>query len=116
MIIEEESDEEGADDDNDNRFLTRNRQEPKIFSLSEVAQAFSHFTYLESCRKRLVCDLQGVYDEKANLLKFSDPVIHYYNSNRLDRRNVHGRTDRGRKGNVMFFETHHEHCGHLCRL
>ena len=79
-------------------------------------QAFSHFSYSESHRRRLVCDLQGVYDERENILKFSDPVIHYFNQHREDRRGVHGRTDRGKKGMAQFFDTHKEQCGHLCRL
>jgi hypothetical protein len=106
-MIEEDGEEE--DDEG-------GRDEPVIFTPSEVAQAFSHYTYLASGRKRLVCDLQGVYDEKVRLLKFSDPVIHYHNSQRLDRQFVHGRTDRGKKGIAMFFATHREHCGHLCKL
>ena len=88
-----------------------------VFTPSEVAQAFSHFTYRASGRKRLVCDLQGVFDEKENILQFSDPVIHYYNPYRSDRCKVHGATDRGGKGVAMFFETHRQnHCGYLCRL
>ena len=89
---------------------------PIVFSASEVAQAFSHFSHAASGRKRLICDLQGVFDESTNMLKFSDPVIHYFNSRRQDRRRVHGRTDLGRKGMAMFLETHKDCCGHLCRL
>ena len=88
-----------------------------IFTLAQVAQAFSHFSYLHSDHKRLVCDLQGVYDEKKNILPFSDPVIHYYNPLRTDRRGVHGRTDRGRDGIKDFFATHScKEQGHLCQL
>jgi len=108
--IEEGSEDEDEEDDE------RNVEHPIVFTPSEVAQAFSHFTYFVTGRKRLVCDLQGIFDEKENILKFSDPVIHYYNHRREDRRFVHGRTDRGRKGCAMFFATHHDHCGHLCRL
>ena len=113
---------EGSEDDDSSE--TDGEQEARVepfqsvvFSPHEVAQAFSHFTYWASGRKRLVCDLQGVFDEKENVLRFSDPVIHYYNPHRKDRRQVHGRTDRGGKGVAMFFETHREeHCGHLCKL
>lgn len=103
---------EGSDEEDEEH--TAQQIEPKVFSASEVAQAFSHFTYWATGRKRLVCDLQGVFDAKDNLLKLSDPVIHYYHCGRSDRRFVHGRTDRGRKGIAMFFETHE--CGHLCLL
>ena len=91
-----------------------------VFSPSEVAQAFSHFSYIDSYRRRLVCDLQGVYDQDENVLLFSDPVIHYHHPDGEHlgdhRRNRYGRTDRGRAGIAMFFDTHHEFCGHLCRL
>jgi hypothetical protein len=116
MIEEDEEEEEEDEDDHEGGFLPYRSVDPIEFTPSEVAQAFSHYTYLASGRKRLVCDLQGVYDEKVRLLKFSDPVIHYHNSQRLDRQFVHGRTDRGKKGIAMFFATHHEHCGHLCKL
>ena len=88
-----------------------------VFSPFEVAQAFSHFSYLASGRKRLVCDLQGVYDEARNTMILSDPVIHYWNPvGTNERRRVHGNTDYGRKGMDDFFASHRHHCGHLCRL
>jgi hypothetical protein len=117
--IAEDDEEEDSDDDNNSIAddgLSSQAVPKKRFTPSEVAQAFSHFSYQATGRKRLVCDLQGVYDEKDNVLKFSDPVIHYYNARRLERRSVHGRTDLGRKGMAMFFETHKDCCGHLCRL
>jgi hypothetical protein len=86
------------------------------FTPFEVAQAFSHFTYWATGKKRLVCDLQGVYDDKRNILDFSDPVIHYYNHLDRGRRKVHGGTDHGKDGMAKFFDTHHEHCGRLCKL
>jgi hypothetical protein len=111
-IIEEGSDDEDEEEsDEDERHIV-----PILYTPSQVAQAFSHFSYCESRRRRLVCDLQGVYDEKNNVLRFSDPAIHYYNHLREDRRMVHGRTDRGRKGIGMFFETHKDNCSLLCKL
>ncbi|VEU44405.1 unnamed protein product [Pseudo-nitzschia multistriata] len=86
------------------------------FSVSEVAQAFSHFSYIASGKKRLICDLQGVFDERSNTLKLTDPVVHYFNYRRQHKKRVHGRTDRGREGMAMFFDTHRDCCGHLCRL
>ena len=112
--INEGSEEE--DDDDEEEFVNQCRGKAIQFTPSQVAQAFSHFSYIASGRKRLVCDLQGVYDETENLLKFSDPVIHYYDSHRGLRRCVHGRTDLGQKGFAMFFETHNANCGHLCKL
>jgi Mg-chelatase subunit ChlD len=111
-IIEEGSDdEEEEESDGDETHIV-----PVLYTPSQVAQAFSHFSYCESHRRRLVCDLQGVYDEKHNVLRFSDPAIHYYNHLREDRRMVHGRTDRGRKGIGMFFETHKDNCSLLCKI
>jgi Mg-chelatase subunit ChlD len=114
--IEEESEDEEDEeaDDISNKVRAKGKIEPKVFSASEVAQAFSHFTYLATGRKRLVCDLQGVYNENARMLHLSDPVIHYYNGTYGHRTKVHGDTDRGQKGMRMFFATHE--CGHLCRL
>lgn len=115
-MIEEGSEEEEEDGDSEENHHGHVPIRAITFTPFEVAQAFSHYTYKASGRKRLVCDLQGVFDQDNNELIFSDPVIHYYNDARQDRRKVHGFTDRGRKGIAMFFDTHHEHCGHLCRL
>ena len=88
-----------------------------VFTPFEVAQAFSHFSYIASRKKRLVCDLQGVYDEANNVLLLSDPVIHYYNPSAYScRKNVHGRTDHGKEGIYKFFDSHFDHCGPLCRI
>jgi hypothetical protein len=112
LIEEESEDEESENEGSESEHFESNIHFVKVFTASEVAQAFSHFTYWASGRKRLVCDLQGVYDEKDNVLRLSDPVIHHTSSS--GRTQVHGRTDRGRKGKAMFFETHE--CTHLCRL
>ena len=107
---------EGEEEDDDEVHPELRKIIPKVFSASEVAQAFSHFSYYATGKKRLICDLQGVFDANENLLRFSDPVIHYHNPNKLERRSVHGRTDLGKKGMAMFFDTHKDCCGHLCRL
>ncbi|GKZ00218.1 hypothetical protein MPSEU_000974700 [Mayamaea pseudoterrestris] len=112
-LIEEGSEDDESDDEgSESEHAGTNIHFVKVFTASEVAQAFSHFTYWATGRKRLVCDLQGVYDEKDNVLRLSDPVIHHTSSS--GRKHVHGRTDRGRKGKAMFFETHK--CSALCRL
>jgi len=64
------------------------RVESKLSTASEVAQTFSHFSYYATGKERLVCDLQGVYNEKENVLKLSDPVIHYYNPGKLSEKLV----------------------------
>ena len=110
--------EDDEDEDSSASVSTTEEEKPLAikFSASEVAQAFSHFSYMATGRKRLICDLQGVFDEKSNTLMFTDPVIHYFNYRKQERKNVHGRTDQGRKGMAMFFDTHKECCGRLCRL
>ena len=82
------------------------------YSAAEVAQAFSHFTYVVTGRKRLVCDLQGVASDR--MIRLSDPVIHYHDQGCPTRRQVHGQTDRGRKGISLFFRSHE--CGSLCQI
>jgi len=110
--IEEGSEDEEEDSESESQPNISNNKVSSIFSQSEVAQAFSHFSYWATGRKRLICDLQGVFDEKTNILRLSDPVIHYYNQHNETRQNVHGMTDRGRKGIRMFWATHE--CSRLC--
>jgi len=63
-------------------------------SKDEVAQAFSHFTFIFSRKKMLICDLQGVYDSSQKMLCFTDPVIHYHNALKKGmKRGNYGRTD-----------------------
>eukprot|EP00977_Amphora_coffeiformis_P005172 scaffold1112_cov92-Amphora_coffeaeformis.AAC.8 len=87
---------------------------PVLFDSEEVAQAFSHFTFCASGGKRLVCDLQGMYDEDHRRLRLSDPVIHYFNYGKERRTQRHGRTDLGRAGMAMFQHSHE--CNPLCHL
>jgi Alpha-kinase family len=98
---------EGSEDEEDDEpnVPTPSLGQQRIeFTPFEVAQAFSHFAYRATWRKRLVCDLQGAFDQQSNVLRLSDPVIHYYNNLETHRRNVHGNTDRGRKGAALFFD------------
>ena len=92
----------------------------------EVAQAFSHFSYVIGGRRILICDLQGVYDRSRKLLQFTDPVIHYNDNpnwtplqhpaagKKSNHFNKYGRTDRGSKGIEDFLQTHV--CNGLCEL
>lgn len=82
----------------------------------EVAQAFSHFSYIQSGKKMLICDLQGVYNAPKNVLRFTDPVIHYHDARKegARRRGAYGKTDMGQKGIQNFFRTHE--CNALCDL
>jgi hypothetical protein len=81
---------------------------------SEVAQAFSHFSYFHSGKKIVLCDLQGEYDKREKLFRFTDPVIHYYDRHNPGKRSLYGRTDFGRKGIETFMDNHK--CNRLCQL
>ena len=78
--------------------------------VSEVPQAFSHFTFEDTDRKKLVCDMQGVWNSTDGYV-LTDPVVHYVSKS--GRRHLNGATDKGHDGVVKFFETHK--CGALCR-
>jgi hypothetical protein len=80
----------------------------------DVAQAFSHFSYIYGGRSSLICDLQGIYDRKEKLLQFTDPVIHYHNVLKENKRGQYGRTDRGEKGIQDFLDSHDCNC--LCDI
>lgn len=99
----------------------RNSNAPLAFDpkAEDFLQAFSHFSYVHSHRKILVCDLQGVKshaswtgdDVLAGVFELTDPVIHYRS---LNRKQVYGKTDMGYKGVRRFFETYD--CNDVCRL
>lgn len=83
------------------------------FSVHDIPQAFSHFTYLASGRRFLICDLQGVLNTKLSspVFEFTDPAIHY---KKLTDRVDFGRTDRGEVGIQEFLQSHE--CTPLCRM
>ena len=97
---------------------------------SDYLQAFSHFTYMFTNRKLLVCDLQGVYNTDIvpqPMYELTDPAIHYDDNNnnrgsttysdssRIGRRILDfGRTDKGCKGIQEFFKTHK--CTCICKM
>ena len=107
-LIEDEDEEESDEED------AGEQGSDDVICVDEIPQAFSHFTYRYTKRKVLVCDLQGVLSTAGThppRFEFTDPVIHF--PSRSGRRNVFGRTDRGRKGIKDFFRSHN--CGPLCR-
>ncbi len=74
----------------------------------DIPQTFSHFTYQKSKKCLMVVDLQGVlYEDKTdgNVYKLTDPVIHKQKvkNRRKFRHWSFGRTDRGKKGRVLYF-------------
>ena len=95
--------------------ISSNRRTPIIrVTPGEVAQAFSHFSYVFTNKTRLVCDLQGIYDEGLSLFKLTDPVIHYHNCFKEHNTKIYGRSDMGRRGIKAFLNSHK--CNNLCRL
>lgn len=106
--IELETIEEGDEDDSGSEEEQDFKRE--TYTPFEVAQAFSHYSYWASGKTRLICDLQGNFDEKKNMLSLSDPVIHSDTESGM----YYGRTDRKRKGMSMFFATHK--CNKLCHI
>lgn len=80
----------------------------------EVAQAFSHFSYIFGGRKMLICDLQGEYDRSNKVLRLTDPVIHYHDVMKENNGGRYGRTDRGDKGIHDFLHSHTCNC--LCDI
>ncbi|KAF0695413.1 Aste57867_13762 [Aphanomyces stellatus] len=105
-----EGSDEDEDDDGRTQLPGRLANDEAIDNPELVPQAFSHFTYRRSKRRSLVCDLQGVYDDTANVFELTDPVIHYAGS----KKRKYGRTDHGNRGMHDFFITHE--CNALCKL
>jgi hypothetical protein len=100
VIAEEDEEEEDAEDDDAEGLSS-------IPLLNQVPQCFSHFTYSHCKKKKLVCDVQGVWN-KVDGFMLTDPVFHS-----TDHRHKNGGTDKGTDGIRNFFQTHK--CGTLCR-
>jgi hypothetical protein len=77
---------------------------------ADIPQCFSHFTYDATNGKKLVCDVQGVWNP-IDGFTLTDPVVHYVSAH--GRRHLNGATDKGQAGIERFFETHE--CGAACR-
>ena len=72
---------------------------------NDTCQAFSHYTWVKSEKKLVICDLQGVKTHFKVVL--TDPAIHYTNIL------CHGSTNLGEKGILKFFQVHK--CNKICR-
>ena len=97
MVLQEE----GKEDEKDENLA--------LIQTEDVAQAFSHFTYEHSKGKKLVCDLQGIWNPDDGVV-LTDPVVHHVTSRGKKHKN--GETDKGLKGAKIFFGTHE--CNALC--
>jgi len=110
---DDDDDEEECEDDKDDEAIIDSDVEQlfdRIIEEIDIPQAFSHWTYRFSRREHLVCDLQGVFDKRANpnVFVFTDPCIHTM------RKKSFGPTSRGRQGMNAFFKSHE--CNALCEL
>jgi len=76
----------------------------RTHAASDVAQAFSHFSYHESRGQMLIVDIQGIYSEGS--LTLSDPQV-------LSADGSFGCGDLGQEGMARFFASHR--CNGLCR-
>lgn len=79
----------------------------------EIAQTFSHYSYIYTQREHLVVDLQGkvLQDGSKQVIKLTDPAIHTFDEGR--RRRHFGLTDKGQNGIREFFRRHQ--CNALCQ-
>ena len=73
--------------------------------LYDVTQAFSHYTWVKSGKRMVVCDIQGVHTDSG--FRLTDPAIHH-----LDIRRKYAGTNLGKKGIRRFFKTHK--CNEIC--
>jgi len=84
------------------------------FSAEDIPQAFSCFSYWESKRRFLICDLQGILntDRSPPYFELTDPVVHHRDS--VKGKTKYGRTDKGPEGIIALFRTHV--CSNICRM
>ena len=99
-----------VDDDQDDA-LVEARLTANSVTASDVAQAFSHYTYHKSKGKEIVVDIQGVCQSRngpgsLNLV-LTDPQLHSLKGK------TYGRGDLGEKGINAFFKAHKCNC--LCK-
>ena len=73
--------------------------------LSELVQAFSHYSWVHSGKSLVICDLQGV--EFGSRVTLNDPAILSTSAG------CYGNTDLGAAGIENFFKTHV--CGDFCQ-
>lgn len=79
---------------------------PSSASHNHVLQALSHFSYMWSRGKMLLCNLKGSVDKNSRVITICDPAIV------SSRAGQYGCTDIGRSGIQRFFQWHE--CNSLC--
>jgi hypothetical protein len=113
-IIEESDEDDDDDDDGDDYYSSGGGRDDgglATIEIDDIPQAFSHFTYEYSNGKKLVCDLQGVWNADDGFV-LTDPVIHHVSS-KEGRKHRNGATDKGFEGVEKFFTSHE--CNALCK-
>lgn len=79
---------------------------PSDRTYAKILQALSHFSYVWSGGKYLLCDLQGGVDVHSKTIYLTDPAILTEQSRQF------GCSDTGKKAMRNFF--HHHVCNELC--
>lgn len=79
--------------------------------LTDFLHAFSHWVYVHTDHKMIVCDLQGVLDGEGRypVFRLTDPAINTENR----RKYRYGKTDCGMRGIRQFSRTHK--CNGVCK-
>jgi len=86
-------------------FLKFNNNFGYVGELSKTIQALSHFSWVHSKGKLILCDLQGTKDVNGKYI-LTDPALH------SSKKNKYGATDLGIPGIIAFFTTHV--CNEIC--
>ncbi|KAL8587125.1 hypothetical protein ACOMHN_026093 [Nucella lapillus] len=87
---------------------------PHLLTGTQVATAFSHFSYVRSQGCYMVVDLQGcVPDDNKGVIYLTDPVLHSTGREGKERSSPF---DRHTQGMEDFFRRAHTECNDICRL
>ena len=81
---------------------------PSVNEYSTAAQAFSHYTWVKSEKRLIICDLQGV--TRCNKIFLTDPAIHCEDYMLLQPK--YGGNNLGPPGIKKFFASHK--CNNVC--
>lgn len=79
---------------------------------NDILQSFSCFSLSYFNTRKLVCDLQGIFNERENVIQLTDPVVHSLGGKQPDDTDF-GRTNLGQRGIDAFKRSHR--CTALCR-
>ena len=84
-------------------------------NLTDFIHAFSHWTYVNSHQRMLLCDLQGVLDQEGRrpIFKLTDPAICTTKTKKGKPLRRYGRTDKHWQGVRLFFKSHR--CNIVCK-